>query len=526
MRVALVSTYASPIALGLRYISSYLKQAGHETELYFLNARRKEASQPLPPEVLEQIIERLRGADLIGVSLMTNSYMRAVEVTSAVKKAGIKAPVVWGGVHPTLAPEECLEHADFVCRGEGEQTLLEVVEAMEAGKDPTCIANLAYRRNGSAVLNAVRPLIEDLDSLPWPDYDEQTHWMLHKGRLVRADVKRLGAAVTRYRIMTTRGCPFACAFCNNAALRRVYEGKGRWVRKRGIEDVINELKDRVERFGTVRAVNIVDDLFFIRSDEEVEEFCRLYKQTVGLPMEVDAHPAFVTERKVRALRDAGCYMVAMGIQSGSERTLYEIYNRRTPVRKVIESIDTLAASGIMAEYHFIVDNPFEPDEQMAETMRFIARHIKGRCRVRVFPLALYPGTPLQERARREGVISERDEKVYRFVFGGATKGMNVRYMSVALRIVAGVKERGLSTFAAERLVDFLLHPTVRRVCDRPGFVKFAAVAYLVGRTLWKVLVYQPFVRPWRKLRRKRSKVATAPDVATVPTSVEAYGAGL
>jgi len=501
MRVALISTYASPIAMGLRYISACLKRAGHETQMYFLAARRREALEPLRPQVLEDLLARLREADLIGLSLMTNSYLRAVEVTKAIKQAGIRAPVVWGGVHPTLAPEECLEHADFVCRGEGEEVMLELADVLQRGGEPARIANLAYRRNGSAVLNAPRPLQENLDDLPWPDYDARTHWLAHKGKLVPTEPDRLGGVMIRYRLLTTRGCPFACAFCNNAALQNFYRGKGKWVRTRSVENVIAELEQRVRQFPKIQAINIIDDLFFIRSEEEIEEFCRLYKQRIGLPMELDSYPTLVSRRKVVALKNAGACQIAMGIQSGSPATLFDLYNRRTSLEAVTRAIEIFARTGVTAEYHFIVDNPFEPDENMAETLRFAARHIKPPCVIKIFPLALYPGTPLYERARREGIISQRDEKLYKYVFGGATKGLNVRYFSVMLHIVTALKSWGVSAAAAERFADAVLHRVVRFLLDRRWFPKVAAVVYGTGLMAWKLFIYRPIVRPWRRMIR-------------------------
>ena len=124
MRVALISTYTHPIALGLRYVSSYLKAAGHHVEMIFMSSKRDTAAADFSAAALEQLVDRVRGCDLIGMSLITNTFHRACVLTDRIRSAGIKTPIVWGGTHPTVAPEESLEMADVICVGEGEQTML------------------------------------------------------------------------------------------------------------------------------------------------------------------------------------------------------------------------------------------------------------------------------------------------------------------------------------------------------------------------------------------------------------------
>ena len=108
MHVALVAAYTHPISLGLRYISAYLKQHGHDVRMLFMTSRRDTPKADFSPALLASIVDQLRDVDLIGMSLMTNNFVRACALTEAVRKGGITAPVVWGGTHPTVAPEESL----------------------------------------------------------------------------------------------------------------------------------------------------------------------------------------------------------------------------------------------------------------------------------------------------------------------------------------------------------------------------------------------------------------------------------
>ena len=144
MHVALISTYTHPIALGLRYVSSFLKAHGQQTTMFFLRSKRDTAEADFSPALLDDLVDRLRDADLIGMSLMTNTFHRACVLTEAIRSAGIKVPIVWGGTHPTVATEESMEVADIVCVGEGEHAMLALAEALEAGRDPTTIASLTF----------------------------------------------------------------------------------------------------------------------------------------------------------------------------------------------------------------------------------------------------------------------------------------------------------------------------------------------------------------------------------------------
>jgi anaerobic magnesium-protoporphyrin IX monomethyl ester cyclase len=112
MKISLVSTYTRPVALGLRYVSFRSKAAGHDVEVFFMSSKRDTSRPDHGTDLLEDFTRRLRGCDPIGMSLMTNSFRRALTLTEQARMAGIEAPVLWGGVHPTLSPDECLVHAD------------------------------------------------------------------------------------------------------------------------------------------------------------------------------------------------------------------------------------------------------------------------------------------------------------------------------------------------------------------------------------------------------------------------------
>ena len=261
MKVALVSTYTHPIALGLRYVSSYLKAAGHNVEMIFMSSKRDTAEADFGPAAVEAFVERCRQAELIGMSLMTNTFYRACFLTETLRKTGVKAPIIWGGTHPTMAPDESLEAADMICVGEGEEPMLQLVERLEAGRDPTDVGSIGFRAGGPfgnarEVRNPVQPLVRPIDDYPFPDYELDTHWVIEGGQLAPARPGNLRGTLHRLRIETTRGCPYHCTFCNNTAWANLYRGKGSWVRRRSIDNVLAEIDKARSCFPTIEAVNI------------------------------------------------------------------------------------------------------------------------------------------------------------------------------------------------------------------------------------------------------------------------------
>ena len=145
MRIGLISTYTHPFALGLRYVSSYLKTMGHDVSVCFMSSHRDTTAPDFSAAALADLVERLRPCALIGLSLMTNTFRRAQFLTEHLRNAGLRAPIVWGGTHPTVAPEECLEIADAVCVGEARKRR----SSSPSGLRPAAI-RLASRAGGSA----------------------------------------------------------------------------------------------------------------------------------------------------------------------------------------------------------------------------------------------------------------------------------------------------------------------------------------------------------------------------------------
>ncbi len=522
MRIVLVSVHTHPVALGLRYVSACLKAAGHDVEILFMCPRKATTDSRFPRPVLEGFLDRCRRADLVGFSLMTGNYLRACALTGTLREAGVKAPILWGGTHPSVAPAECLETADIVCVGEGEEPVLELTRRLAAGGDPTGVAGLGFRAgspfgNRQPILNPAHRLATDLDKYPFPDYDLATHWIAGREGLAPASVQNLRGTLHRLRVLTTRGCPYACSFCNNTTMARTYAGKGPWVRKRSVDNIMAEIMQLRRRFPTIEEVNIVDDLFFVRDEDQMRDFVDKYQAQVNLPLELDAHPNTVTDAKVAILSRLPISLVSMGIQSASPDTLERIYNRHTPPERIARAIETFHRYRVPAEYHYIVNNPYEPDANVVETMRFIARHHKRAAALRVFPLMFYPGCPLYERARADGRIGPRHEEAYNVIYKGSNQLAGYTYLSIWLRVVLALRNLRMPAWMALALVGAVTSRPVRWCLDRRYFPPAALASYLVVRKVYHVLFYQPLIKPLRRLRRRpRHKDRHPEDEVTLP----------
>lgn len=492
MRVVLVATQTHPVAIGLRYLSSYLKSAGHDVRMVFLSSQHSAKGLDFTRPDFERLFQFCRESDLIGLSLMTSGYYLAAKLTQAIRDRKINVPVVWGGIHPTVAPDESLEIADAICMGEGEESTRLLLQRMSRGKDPTDIGGMGFRAGGwfgnsRNLINPVLPLDRPLEDYPFPDYDLKTHWILRKGEFVQARPELLRSALQRLRVQTTRGCPYSCTFCNNTVWQELYRGKGKWVRQRSNQSIIAEITSMRARFPTIRAVNIIDDLFLVRHEDVLEDFVARYTSQVNLPLELDAFPNTVTEAKVRILTRLPLHLISMGIQSGSPDTLQNVYHRPTTPERISECIDLFSKYGLRAEYHYIIANPYESEENVIASMRFIASHHKGPAVLRVFPLMLYPGSPLYKRARNDGIIGERHEDAYQPTFRWKRILARYTYLYLWLDIVLSLRNAGLPPHMAHRLIDIITNRLVRACLGHRWFTPIPLLARLGLHRLAKML---------------------------------------
>jgi len=465
MKISLISPFESIVSYGMRCLSAVLKEAGFAVQMVFLP--RETEGLPwegfryaYPPNTLDQIAQWVGDSGLVGITLMTNYMDNAVQITRHLRQA-VRAPIAWGGIHPTVRPDECLRYADVVCVGEGEEAIRELAQHLAAGQGYTDIANLWYKEGGEIVRTPLRPLEVNLDVFPYPDYDPATSYVLERGRLEPLTPERLiyylswpytSDAVPTYTTLMSRGCSYACRYCCNNALRGIYDRQWR-IRRRSVPNFIGELKAITTAYPEIRLIKIEDDNFM--SDVEIlRDFCAVYKREIGRPMFITGfQPPMVDEERIAMLVDAGMTQARMGIQTGSMRTMREIYHRPTKREHILHAAEVLSKFSdrmIPPAYDMIVDNPWETEDDNLETLRLLLE-MATPYEIVMFSLTFYPGTELYERAKSEGVLKDEIEEVYRqhFLINKRT------YTNGLLKLVQTQR-------APRWLLRFLLREPVRR----------------------------------------------------------------
>lgn len=468
MKITLISPYPDITAFGLRTISAYLKKHGHRTQLLFLPDPQGDnivfGKDRYESRTMDEAVEICRDSDLIGITLMTNHFDCAVQITKKIKSE-LNTPVIWGGIHPTIRPQECLEYADMVCIGDGEEAMLEVADTIAKGGNCGGCAGIWSKSNGNIIKNPVRALGESLDNYPMPDYSFTDHYAMSEGHIVPCNgdltkkflergtvsvyLKRIG-----YQTMTGRGCPHKCTYCINDTIKNLYHGKG-YLRWRSTAHVIDELLWVKEHMPYVGFIWISDDAFFARGLKNIKEFCKEYKDKIALPFTALASPLTLTEEKMELLIDAGLLYLQMGVESASKR-IQGIFNRSTMsndrMMAAIQIINKYKDKMYPPSYDFILDVPYETDEDKVESLRFIS-DIPKPFRLQPFSLVLYPETKLYNMAKEDGLIADDKRDIY-------AKSYTMRqpnYLNLLMTLSKGGKfPRGLlKVLTAPGVVDVL-----------------------------------------------------------------------
>jgi len=333
--------------LGPIYISAMLKRSGHDCRMAIGRSLVN----------FEKVIEDYK-PDIIGFSIMSTSAGWANGVGVQIKnKYGL--PTIFGGAHPTFYPEYIKnEGVDILVRGEGEDAALEVMNCIEEKKDFGNIGNLIYKKNGRIIENEIRDLQPDLDVYPFPDR-----------KLYEPEFRRHNIDLSARNVITSRGCPFSCTFCQTATLRQLYKGKGNYVRIRKAEKVLQEL-EILKNTTETKSLYFLDDTFGF-DFAWLENFLNLYKQRVGLEFNCNTRADVVKKHKnyAKLLKDSGCRLVGFGIESGNERIRNELLNKGISKEDILIAASMLHDAGIILRTYNMVALPGETLKEAYETVQ-------------------------------------------------------------------------------------------------------------------------------------------------------------
>lgn len=412
-RITLLSNGHPLNEISVKTLVGYLEAQGVPCRSIYLNA----ATELTPPQS-QKLLELCEGSQLVGFSLMSKDVKTLLPISAALRERGDRAggvgtPVLWGGVHATALPQDALQHCDFVCVGEGELTLHQLYTHLKDGNtDYAAIPNLAYHADGRHILPQVFHSEPSLDALPFPDYEFKDTYLLSRG----GEFLQVPAAIENRRrffgmsgflFYSQRGCPFSCAYCSNSLYHTIAKKTSvRWYRTASPARIKEEIRHHL-KFVTVRdALTINDDDFVTRPVAELEEIGHFLKHELGLRFNINATPSAVTREKMAVLAKYGLLQIAMGVQTGSKRILHDVYNRHVYAEQVLKAahiISEFYKDGVVADYGFILENPYEtPEDHRATIKLFLA--MPRPFNVSLYSLAFFPGTILTNKALAENVI--------------------------------------------------------------------------------------------------------------------------
>lgn len=395
-------------SLGLLNVITFLEKSGYPSKHVYLAKIEDETEEEL--NSILAFIESEK-PDLIGFSLMTFNFFRTKRITIEIKKRMPDMPVIWGGIHPTFNPEESIKYADYVCVGEGEDAVLEFVNALQRGQPNIDIPNIWRKEKGTVVKNDVRPLIQNLDNYPFPEINWDRTYYLDEGAIKPLTHKRYRKCVnyggTMYEIMISRGCLYACSYCCNGLFKQIYAKKGKYVRYRSVDNVIEELEAAKKAFPFINMVNIQDDGFAAAPEDYLKEFADKYSRSIGLPLRLRIIPTFINETKMQYLAKANTLVAVTGLQ-GNDRINREVFNRHTSAERFINVAKLLKKYNIIGQYDLITQNPYAIEQDEIEVCQTLSKLPKPY-QLLMFPLAFFPNTPLREKAIADGLqVNELD----------------------------------------------------------------------------------------------------------------------
>ena len=402
-----IGYYNRYFPLGLAYLAAILRKEGHEVLIYDADCNvnpskmdfaRLEDSYPLYLDsvkddnhpIWQEMRERLRdfNPDMVGISVWTTFAASAFKLASICKQYDKSLPVVMGGPHISIKYEEVLKicpDVDFLVRGEGEETLLELAKAIdkrwkEKNAHFNDIKGISYIRNGETAHNPPREFVKDLDSVLSPARD----LLLNKDSYNSEDMGLL---------MTSRGCPYNCSYCATS----IWERKTRY---RSIDNVIEEIKLIMDKYGT-RQFTFKDDSFTVNKKRVLGLCDRLIKENIKINWDCNTRVNLIDEEILKKMKQAGCNSIKVGIETGSEKIL-RLMNKKITFDQCRKAAKLFRKVGIHWTGYFMMGLPSETKEDIYLTLKFMMELKPDYASFSVYEP--FPGTELFEIGIEKGLV--------------------------------------------------------------------------------------------------------------------------
>ena len=399
MRICFVNSQFEK--LGVEYVSAMLKRAGHEVALVH-DPRLFQDSFKMTPVLArafsleKQVIDEAVGtrADLYAFAALGPDWIWTRRMSTALK-ARTGKPIVLGGLHASAATASVVRHPalDYVVTGEGEDAMVDLVAAIEDGRDAAAIPNVSLMRDGQAILNPNRPLIEDLDRLPFPD------------KSVYYDVS--GHFSHGYNAIAARGCPKSCSYCFNSWYKLQFPNRDQYWRTRSVQNFLEEMEQAKARYRPSHFRFVDDD--FVLDKAWFLEFAREYGRRVRVPYRVFLDADSCDPEVVTALDESGCFEAEMGVQTIRHDIRSKVFKRAQVAGQIQAAIDAFAKTRVTLVADNILGYPEQTPEDLGELISFYMDHRPSR--VQNLWLRYWPGAPIIGIAQEAGYFTAEQARL-------------------------------------------------------------------------------------------------------------------
>lgn len=371
--------------LGICYMAAVLRKEGFK-DFFLVDAQAQDLG-------ISKITDRLRlfSPDIIGVSCMSFSFLYALNLSNAIKKEFFNIPIVIGGSHVDLYPEQVLSHTcfDIGVLGEGEQAFLDIVRLLEQdkgnfNKNLDRIEGIAFRKD-KKILFRPRQLIKELDALPFPAID----------LLNMDDYKQNYLPNPFVSILSSRGCPYGCSYC----CKRSWD---KYIRSNSPEYVADEVEYFYNKY-KARSFQFFDDTFTLQKSRVVEICSLLIKRKINIKFLILTRVDKVDKDILEILKAAGCDCISFGVESGDQAILDHMkkgYN----IDQIKNAFFLCKKAGINIVAYFLIGHPAETNESIKNTINLINETKPDWFKANI--LTLYPGAPIYNELIEKGMITD------------------------------------------------------------------------------------------------------------------------
>jgi radical SAM superfamily enzyme YgiQ (UPF0313 family) len=376
---------------GLAHISSSLKSVGFEVECLNLNHHDRSVENMVGDYI------RTRDIDAVCTGGLSPHYHQVKSITDAARAARADITTIVGGGLVSSEPELMLQalRLDYGVLGEGERTIIELAQAISSGEEISQVRGIiTHGRNGDIITTNTREVIEDLTTIPWPDYEGfDINTYLDMQMSGDWAVSYVSDNPRDFSVVSSRSCPYSCTFC--------YHPLGKKYRQRPLDHFFAELDYIVLRYG-INILVVYDDLFSVDRDR-VLEFCKRisrFNLRWGVTMRVDG----VDDELLRAMKQSGCFYVAYGLESANNSVLRSL-KKNTTIQQIDRALKDTYDAGIGNMGNFILPDVSETKETAWETIEWWKSHTKYR--INFLNILAFPGTELYYKAIERGLIDDR-----------------------------------------------------------------------------------------------------------------------